>query len=106
MGAEDTDALNQLKQIKQPVLVINGSNDIVVPTVNSYTLFQNIPNAQSSLFPDSGHGSIFQYPDWFLKEAIPFLNNAEEYQMIYRLNNKKTLINRGFFVFAYEHFFL
>jgi hypothetical protein len=45
----------------------------MVPTVNSYILFQNLPNAKLSLYPDSGHGSLFQYPGLFLKEAVPFL---------------------------------
>lgn len=72
-GASDSTALNKLAAIKQRVLVINGSNDIVVPTINSYTLFQNISNAKLSLYPDSGHGSIFQYPNLFLTEAISFL---------------------------------
>ncbi len=63
---------HQLKNIHHPVLVINGSNDIVVPTINSYVLFQHLPNAKLSLYPDSGHGSLFQYPELFLTEAIPF----------------------------------
>jgi pimeloyl-ACP methyl ester carboxylesterase len=69
----DEHAVSQLKLIKQPVLVVNGSNDIVVPTINSYILFQNIPNAKLSLYPDSGHGAIFEYAALFLAEAIPFL---------------------------------
>ncbi|TKC62226.1 alpha/beta hydrolase [Pedobacter hiemivivus] len=69
----DENSITQLKKIKQPVLVVNGNNDIVVPTINSYILFQNIPNAKLSLYPDSGHGAIFEYADLFLAEAIPFL---------------------------------
>ncbi|MHA4847235.1 alpha/beta fold hydrolase [Flavitalea antarctica] len=61
-AAPDPDAMNQLRQIKHPVWIVNGSNDIVVPTINSYTLFKYLPNAKLSLYPDSGHGSLFQYP--------------------------------------------
>jgi pimeloyl-ACP methyl ester carboxylesterase len=61
--------------IKQPVLIINGNHDIVVPTVNSYHMFHAFSNARLILFPDSGHGSIFQFPGLFLEAAIPFLNN-------------------------------
>jgi pimeloyl-ACP methyl ester carboxylesterase len=64
-----------LKGIKQPTLVINGSNDIIVPTINSYHLQQNIPNATLILFPDSNHGSFYQYPTEFLTYAGSFLNN-------------------------------
>ncbi len=69
----DAEALNNLAQIRQPVLVVNGHHDIMVPTENSYTLFHHLPNATLSLYPDSGHGSFFQYPELFLREAIPFL---------------------------------
>lgn len=72
----DSTALHQLKNIHQPVLVINGSNDIVVPTINSYLLFQHLPNAKLSLYPDSGHGSLFQYPELFLTEVIAFLKEG------------------------------
>lgn len=72
----DANANSQLHEIKQPVLVVNGSNDIVVPTINSYTLFQHLPNAKLSLYPDSGHGAIFQYPAQFVREASQFLNSA------------------------------
>ncbi len=69
----DAEALNKLKQISQAVLVVNGSNDIIVPTINSYILFQHLPNAKLILYPDSGHGSIFQYQEMFLLEVISFL---------------------------------
>jgi pimeloyl-ACP methyl ester carboxylesterase len=71
----DENMISRLKRIKQPVLIVNGSNDVICPTINSYTMFQNMPDAKLSLYPDSGHGSIFQYPDLFLAEAVPFLEN-------------------------------
>ena len=54
-----------LKRIPHPALVVNGSNDIVVDTVNSYILQQNLPNAELILFPDSNHGSHFQFTQLF-----------------------------------------
>jgi len=45
--------------------VVNGSDDIVVPTVSSYILQQNLPNAELILFPDSNHGSQFQFTEPF-----------------------------------------
>lgn len=63
-----------LADITAPTLVVNGSNDIVVPTVNSYHLQQNIPDAELLLFPDSNHGPHFQYPERFLRRAHDFLD--------------------------------
>ena len=69
-----TDRYGQLKNIKQPVLVVNGHDDIMVPTINSFILQQRIPNATLILYPDSGHGAIFQYPDLFVSHAGTFLH--------------------------------
>jgi pimeloyl-ACP methyl ester carboxylesterase len=63
--------------IRQPTLVVNGNHDIMVPTVNSYHMAQAIPNAQLIVYPDSGHGSQYQYPDRFLIHAKEFLDRAE-----------------------------
>jgi pimeloyl-ACP methyl ester carboxylesterase len=46
-----------LGAIKQPTLVVNGSNDIMVPTINSWTMSQHIPNAQLIVYPDSGQAA-------------------------------------------------
>ena len=62
-----------LKTIKQPTLVVNGNDDIMVPTINSFTLSQHIPNAQLIVYPDSGHGALFQYPELFVAHTELFL---------------------------------
>jgi len=63
-----------LKTIKQPTLVVNGSNDVLVPTVNSFIMQQNMPYAQLIIYPDSNHGAHHQYPELFVKHATLFLN--------------------------------
>lgn len=62
-----------LGAITQPTLVLNGVNDIMIATINSWHLAQNIPNAQLLIYPDAGHGAQYQYPERFLKHAIQFL---------------------------------
>ncbi|WP_333824582.1 alpha/beta fold hydrolase [Pinisolibacter sp.] len=64
-----------LGTVRQPVLVVNGDHDIMVPTENSKDMAQRIPGAKLVLYPDAGHGGIFQYHDAFLKEAKAFLAN-------------------------------
>ena len=54
--------------------MVNGSNDIVVPTINSYILQQNLPNAELFLFPDSNHGSHFQFTDQFNRILSDFVD--------------------------------
>jgi pimeloyl-ACP methyl ester carboxylesterase len=73
-GAPAEHANDYLKAIKQPTLVVAGSNDIVFYTANDVTLQQNLPNAQLVIYPDSNHGAIYQYPDLFVKHATLFLN--------------------------------
>jgi pimeloyl-ACP methyl ester carboxylesterase len=65
---------NDLKAITHPVLVANGDEDIMFPTVNSFELFQRLPNAKLSIFPDASHGGIFQYHQEFVRQAVTFLD--------------------------------
>ncbi|WP_370576480.1 alpha/beta fold hydrolase [Paracoccus sp. MC1854] len=55
------------------MLVANGDHDIMVPSTNSKDLARRIPDAELTLFPDAGHGGIFQYHDAFLTKARTFL---------------------------------
>jgi pimeloyl-ACP methyl ester carboxylesterase len=76
-GAKRDHAWDYLKTIKQPVLVVNGSNDVIIYTVNSYILQQNLPNAQLIIYPDSAHGSLFQYPQLFVRHVSMFLDQDQ-----------------------------
>jgi pimeloyl-ACP methyl ester carboxylesterase len=55
-------------------LVVNGNEDIVIPTINSYQLYQHLPDAELWLLPDSGHGAHFQYPERFVRRVTDFLD--------------------------------
>ncbi len=59
--------------IRQPVLVANGDVDIMVPTSNSFALFDALPNAELSIFPGAGHGGVFQFHEAFVAQTIRFL---------------------------------
>ena len=65
-----------LKKIKQRVLV-NGNHDIMIPTVNSFTLSAHLPNAQLIIYPDSGHGALFQHAGAFTSHVSEFLNRSD-----------------------------
>lgn len=62
-----------LTSVTHPVLVANGDQDAMVPTSNSRDLAQRLPNARLKLYPDAGHGGVFQYHEDFVREAVAFL---------------------------------
>jgi pimeloyl-ACP methyl ester carboxylesterase len=62
-----------LASIHQPVLAINGDSDKMVPTKNTVDLAQRLPNSQLVLYPDAGHGGVFQFHQDFVKRALEFL---------------------------------
>jgi pimeloyl-ACP methyl ester carboxylesterase len=66
-----------LKTIQQPTLVVNGSTDPIIYTVNSFILQQNLPNAQLIIYPDSAHGSHHQYPELFVRHVSMFLSATD-----------------------------
>jgi pimeloyl-ACP methyl ester carboxylesterase len=62
-----------LASIHQPVLVINGDSDKMVPTKNTVDLHRQLPNSQLVIYPDAGHGGVFQFHEDFAKRALEFL---------------------------------
>ena len=62
-----------LRAIDHPTLVVNGTHDEMIPVSNSYRLSENLPNAMLLAYPDSGHGSLFQFHESFTRHAAAFL---------------------------------
>ncbi|MFJ9151697.1 alpha/beta fold hydrolase [Streptomyces sp. NPDC102270] len=61
-----------LSVIQQPVLVANGDDDRMVPTQNSVAMARRLPNAELVIYPDAGHGGIFQFHEQFVPTALEF----------------------------------
>lgn len=62
--------LDDLTYITQPTLIVNGDKDMQVPTKNSYIMHEKIKNSQLIIYPNAGHGSIFQNAQEFAKAAF------------------------------------
>jgi pimeloyl-ACP methyl ester carboxylesterase len=67
-----------LKGLRHPTLVVQGFHDEMIPVRNSYRLAENLPNAALLVYPDAGHGSLFQYPEAFTRQAAAFLSSDSE----------------------------
>jgi len=55
------------------VLVANGESDRMVPTRNSVDLARRLPDSDLAIYPDAGHGGIFQFHAQFVEQALAFL---------------------------------
>jgi pimeloyl-ACP methyl ester carboxylesterase len=62
-----------LAHIRQPVLVTNGESDRMVPSQNTVDLHGRLSNSQLVLYPDAGHGGVFQFHEDFVVRALAFL---------------------------------
>ena len=63
-----------LSQIRQPVLVANGDQDRMVPSANSHDLARRLPQSELIIYPDAGHGGVFQFHAHFVPKALEFLS--------------------------------
>ena len=73
-GNSESGGAEQATAAGNNTLVVSGNHDVIVYTVNSLHLAQNMPNAKLVLYPDANHGSWYQYHDAFVAETNGFLN--------------------------------
>jgi len=73
-GVKQNPPYQGLKKIKAPTLVVNGDDDKMLDTANSYVMYKHIPNASLVIYPASGHGALFQYADRFVADTSRFLS--------------------------------
>ncbi|RFU77531.1 alpha beta-hydrolase [Trichoderma arundinaceum] len=74
-GSDPLDgSFDRLGELKHTTLIVQGHTDVMVPTIGSFIMQQRMPNAQLIIYPDSGHGSIFQYADLFVGHLTQFLD--------------------------------
>ena len=65
----------RLNEIKQPVLVLTGDDDRIVPTENSVRLARELPNARLVVIPNCGHVPHEECPSEFMQAVTEFLNS-------------------------------
>ena len=70
----DGERFERLGRIQQPCLVVHGVRDAMIPVKNAYMLAEHVPNATLVVYPDAGHGALFQYHRSFVTQARLFLN--------------------------------
>ena len=66
---------DDLSRITRPVLVANGDHDLMVASRLSADMARRLPNARLTIYPDSGHGGVFQHHQAFVSEVLDFLAN-------------------------------
>jgi pimeloyl-ACP methyl ester carboxylesterase len=69
-----------LSRVHQPVLVANGDSDRMVPSSNTHDLARRLPNSELIIYPDSGHGAVFQFHADFVPKALEFLARQQRWK--------------------------
>ena len=69
---------DDLSLITQPVFIANGDHDLMVASSHSTDMARRLPNARLTIYPDSGHGGVFQHHEEFVPAALAFLNGSGE----------------------------
>ncbi|WP_329577270.1 alpha/beta fold hydrolase [Streptomyces sp. NBC_01361] len=68
-------ASDDLSAIKVPVFVANGDHDLMVASEHSADMARRLPDASLQIYPNSGHGGVFQHHETFVPQVLEFLAN-------------------------------
>jgi pimeloyl-ACP methyl ester carboxylesterase len=66
-------APDDLSVIKVPVFVANGDHDLMVASKHSIDMARRLPDATLKIYPNSGHGGVFQHHREFVPDVLKFL---------------------------------
>lgn len=66
---------DDLSQITIPVFIANGDNDLMVASAHSEDMAFRLPDSRLRIYPDSGHGGVFQHHEEFVRELLDFLGS-------------------------------
>ena len=75
-GRRSEGSYDRLHEIKVPVFVANGKEDFMIPTRHTWVLQQRLPDARAKVWPDSGHGFLYQFAEEFAGDVGRFLDGA------------------------------
>ena len=69
---------SRLGRIKQPTLLITGTEDVIPPPINSFIIAEKIPGAWVVQIKGGGHGLMYQYPEDFSRTILTFLESGKD----------------------------
>ena len=75
---------DDLSLITQPVFVANGDHDLMVDSSHSADMARRLPNAKLKIYPNSGHGGVFQHHRSLVPDALQFLAEERAFETIRR----------------------
>lgn len=90
-GIPDMSRLERLRGIRQPTLVLQGDDDLMIPTPGSYLMAGLIPDARIHIFPDAAHASIFQYPAEAAEMVLALVSDVTSEDVTARTDERSTL---------------
>ena len=70
-------SFDRLRELKMQALVLNGDNNILIPTSRSWELMSRIQDAQLTVYPRAGHGFLYQYAEVVARDVIAFLDGSK-----------------------------